>query len=57
MLRLYFNNHYKNDIIVQKAWQERVCFYSSLPEFSEKSFKSISGNSNKKVFLKFNSSK
>ena len=31
--------------------------YSSLPEYSEKSYKSISGISKKKISLKFSSSK
>ena len=42
--------------IVQKAWQGRVFFYSTLPEYSEKSYELILGIS-KKVSLKFSSSK
>ena len=37
--------------------KSRVCFYSSLPEYCENSYKSISGMSKKKVSLKFSSGK
>ena len=55
MLRVHFNDRYTSDH--QKVWQGRVCFYSSLPEYSEQSYKSISGISKKKISLKLSSSK
>ena len=42
--------------IFQKTWQGRMCFYSSLPKYSEKNYKSISGISKKNVTLKFSPS-
>ena len=41
MLHVHFNSRYTSESL--KAWQGRVCFYISLPEHSEKKYKSISG--------------
>ena len=41
--------HVIADWVVEKAWQRGVCSYSSLPEYSKKSYKSILGTLRKSL--------
>ena len=47
MLCAHFNSRYT---IAQKVWQGRICFYSGLPLYPEKSYKINFGNLVEKSF-------